>query len=247
MLARALLQITSGIDSPLDISGCVLWLDASDTASISGNTDGANVTQWDDKSASGFDVTPISTSPVYKTSIQNGKNIVRFAGAGLINASATLLRSTGGFSTFVVGKSTGTGGYTGFVFVKGASDGRMSVNTAITTAYLYGQARRANADADAYTPASPTAGVTSMTVISFVGDYDSTTATVYTNGSVYATDGAWLTSGTTPNDGGALYVGAFASGGAMTGDVGEIVIYNNALGSANRQLVEQYLRTKWGI
>ena len=55
-LKAAAQQQTTGAFAPDDIGTLSAWFDASDQATIT-DTAGA-VTQWDDKSASGFDVTP---------------------------------------------------------------------------------------------------------------------------------------------------------------------------------------------
>lgn len=75
-----------GSFSPLDIDDCVLWLDASDATTINAGSpsDDDPVSAWADKSASNFDAAMADADhqPVYKTSIRNGKGVIRFDPAG---------------------------------------------------------------------------------------------------------------------------------------------------------------------
>lgn len=65
--------------TPLDIPGCVLWLDASQ---IVGLADGDPVTTWPDLSGGGYDAIQVAPAlkPIYRTGIQNGLPVVRFDG-----------------------------------------------------------------------------------------------------------------------------------------------------------------------
>ncbi len=67
------------IDSPLDIAGCELWLDASQLALA----DDAAVTTWPDLSGNGYDATQATAEnkPICKTAVLNGLRVVRFAGS----------------------------------------------------------------------------------------------------------------------------------------------------------------------
>lgn len=71
---------------PLTLSPA-LWLDASDStklfnATAGGTTpnDGELVKRWEDKSTNNRHLTEATNAPIRKTSIQNGKDIVRFTG-----------------------------------------------------------------------------------------------------------------------------------------------------------------------
>ena len=53
-MSRAFIQ-KIGAFTPLAVPGCVLWLDAADTSSMTMN--GSTVSQWNDKSGRGFNMT----------------------------------------------------------------------------------------------------------------------------------------------------------------------------------------------
>ena len=78
----------SGGFSPKNISGLQLWLDASDSSTVTLN--GSNVSEWRDKSASGINYSQATAAyqPGYSTSYKNGKNAIRMGASG-----TTYLRS----------------------------------------------------------------------------------------------------------------------------------------------------------
>jgi len=65
----------SGAWSPLDIDGCVLWLDA---CQITGLSDGDPVATWPDASGLGYDAIGAGSKPDYKINILNGLPVVRW-------------------------------------------------------------------------------------------------------------------------------------------------------------------------
>jgi hypothetical protein len=46
---------------------------------------------------------------------------------------------------------------------------------------------------------------------------------------------------------GGLRIGSGQSGEPMIGDIGEILVYDSALGATDRDAVEAYLADKWGL
>jgi hypothetical protein len=67
-----------------------------DSRRISGLSDGNAVSQWNDASRSGWNVTQATgaVQPVYKTAIQGGNPVVRFDGADAFNAGDRLINSS---------------------------------------------------------------------------------------------------------------------------------------------------------
>ena len=86
--------VGGGAFSPTDVAGLTVWLKAD---AITGLSDADPVTTWVDSSGNGNDATQATASkkPIYKTSIINGKPIVRFDGTddyvrtGAFTATAT--------------------------------------------------------------------------------------------------------------------------------------------------------------
>jgi hypothetical protein len=72
-------QVVGGF-SPLDLSP-VLWLDASDTSTITES--GGAVSQWDDKSGNGYNLTQgtAAAQPKSGTATLNGLNVIEYDGA----------------------------------------------------------------------------------------------------------------------------------------------------------------------
>lgn len=73
---------------PTDISGCRIWLDASDSSTIT--LSGSNVSQWRDKTGNGRHMTGRSTfgTATVSTAFQNGLNVLNCSGQTIYEAPA---------------------------------------------------------------------------------------------------------------------------------------------------------------
>ena len=91
--------------SPLDITGCQLWLDASDSSTITLN--GADVAQWNDKSGNNNNLgqTVVARQPFYNISAQNSLNVVDFTWNELTSIVDFDLTSTDKLTVFMVLKN----------------------------------------------------------------------------------------------------------------------------------------------
>jgi hypothetical protein len=84
---------------PSDIPGCQLWLDAADSSTLV--LSGSNVTQWNDKSGNGRNVSASSSYPTFTT------NGILFNGATPnVLSNAASFPSTTALNSFVVFRST---------------------------------------------------------------------------------------------------------------------------------------------
>lgn len=231
-----------GSFAPTDISGCVLWLDASDVLTLyqdsAGSTpvtaDGQTIGRWSDKSGNSNHATQATSSarPTHKTGIQNGLSIARLDGGDYLDApdlqyanitvfAAASHSGAGGSYQFIVGylhASTHTSPYF-----------RWCINKAVTLV-----AHRWNGSNTVF--ASLPAGMAYYTLI----DND-----LFIDGNLESNGvDADLVYPNNVN----VRVGANASGGeGWNGDIAEIIIYNSALGTTDRESVESYLATKWGL
>jgi hypothetical protein len=262
-IGRAQVGITPGFlfvgasgFSPVDISGLKLWVKADD---LEGYLDGDPVGTWPDVSGVGNDLTSSSTArPVFKTAIQNGLSILRFDGSNDVMSKASFSGVDGvsGMTVFLIVKQASLS--TNQVYVSKwdyATQGSWAFQTgdgssSEVTAYIADNI----IDAGVNHNQSSGAGITSaFYLIEMVYDGSQGTAAdrvkFYVNG-VLQTNSA---SGTLPTSlttcTADFRVGQF--GGALTrnynGDFGEILVYNSALGSTNRGLVETYLNAKWAV
>jgi len=223
----ALLGAAGASFSPLDISGLQLWLDASDETTIT-ESSGA-VSQWDDKSGNANHVSQgvAAGQPTTGTATLNGLNVIRQDGGdALLSSNAFLLSST--TYTFL-----GVWRHTTESFA------------------LFGT------DADDTFTGLGVSGVTSTAI-------DNNFA-----GVTYRKNGAGVSVATrsevyTEYREQACLVGIEFTGGAANrqfipfsydgnvayrpqADIAEVLVYEGALSTADREALEVYLAQKWGI
>lgn len=230
-LAVADIKNMNGVDTtsgggggfvPTDIAGCELWLDASQ---IVGLSDGDPVATWPDESGNGNNAAQVNpgSRPTFQTNELNLLPVVRFG--GVLNIPYT---SSGPNTIFVVGATTGGSGYQCHVAVGGPN--------------VYARFAGGNWGGIA-TGSELNSGETNLIpkILTAVWhNYDD--VDLYTNGgsfvNVTAGIGYYTSAGIIGQDG---------SGSQLTGDIAEIIVYNSALGTTDRQTVEAYLATKYGL
>ena len=241
--------------SPLDIAGIQLWLkadaglwqDAAMTTPAVADTD--PVGGWADQSGNANHATQATAGnrPLLKLAIQNGRPVVRFDGTddwlGLPNAAmpvqnhtvfAVVNATSNAGSKIIIARSYNYGAFYLCVLANNHPTGPRKLRLAVNDGLLTGTA---NADG---TPAL------------VVGRYDSANNKIFVNGADEQT--AANAAGAinyNANDGatvGVLYdsnLSLFAA--YMSGDVAELLLYNSALSTANRQAVEAYLNSRWAV
>jgi len=220
---------------PTSIGGCQLWLDAADSSTITYGT-GSNVASWKDK-INNYAVANSTAAyqPVYSQgSIQfNGITSPSYLDI------PTLTIGSSAFSIFIVIKNTGPASGNAsaphfFWPLSGNGSGALSINGWIVTNI---QGLNTNISyalsKNQYYVLSYTFGVTS----NFEELYaNGTSIGTYQKGSAYVAS---------------LYrLGTIDSGQttlSFDGNIGEILVFNTALGITNRQNVEGYLAQKWGL
>jgi len=240
-----ILGITSssrrGVAAP--IAGYSLWLDADDASTFTYSS-GTIVSQWNDKSPNGYNFTQATTSqqPIRQTNIQNGLPALNMNSSTIrwmSNSSYDF--SAGAFTLFCVydsnaGNFTTVAGREQVGSVTLGSNAS-SVNYAVSR---IGQATvssnltptGSNADVIVYKSAGVSGGNISVDL--------------YKNGTAGS---ATLTIGIT-SAGNKFSIGASQNGSAdhyaANGYLCELIVYPSQLSDANRNLVEAYLKTKWG-
>jgi len=237
--------------TPKSIAGCVLWLDAADASTISLN--GSKVSQWDDKSDSGFDAVQATEAdqPDYNATGMNGKGTIDFVAADtefLSCGDNVVYSNTNGMSVFVVVDHTDDGANQMIVTKYDAANNKrewyLATTFADTKSNFSTQLANGTFDPDevatiaAYAPTVPT-------IFSSIWVPDVSTD-IYANGGSKssAVDAAPTMTDTDEP----IYVGKQGpANNYMNGKIAEIIIYNTALSDAARQAVETYLSNKWGI
>jgi len=220
--------------NPLSIGGCVLWLDAADTSTITGTSP---VTAWQDKS--GRNNTMIYTgSPTYRTTSDLKLGCITFNGTTSFNSGTDSMYYSGfsvsqPFTVFVVATKRLSSNIN-YSFVIEPNSGSSSV-------ILYAGLQLAIYAGTANQSTSP--------VLSFVANSTRIYSAVFNgSSSLLAYDGnatSSLNPGTASWPG--VYLGRDWAGIYDSGDYGEILFYNSALGTTQRQQIESYLAQKWGL
>jgi hypothetical protein len=219
----------------IDVPGCQLWLDAADSSTVTGTT---TVTQWRDKSGNARHLGVGSGTTSYSSNA-----IVLNSSYMFVNSPVNLTNVT----VFIVSKSTGVTNQTilgakpntdyvynsvdGFGFYNDPPTGRIR---------FYGQGNDPNQSiffTDTSITKLYTFQSTGTTVSGWLngtsqsGGTLTTTRTSTAQG--FAIGGEW---------GGSSYVNIW-----VTASIYEILVYNTALTTSERQQVEGYLAHKWGL
>lgn len=227
---------------PSAISGLQLWLDAMDVCGngVTQPSNGASISTWIDKSgATGRDATStLSVAPTYTTNF-NGAPAITFPGGTqtqLLTTNSFSVASSSGLTWFAVAHNTDTanglergclssvgGAERSIRFTNYANANAMyTINGGIVRSYAGSGVIPANGILMiTETPSSFNAFVNGGNVAS------STTAVTLNTSNSQISVGRWTQS--------------------MSGHIREILIYNRALDSNERQRVEGYLAGKWGL
>ena len=238
--------LNSGLGAPT-IPGCILWLDAADPTSYtyqSGST--TNIGSWRDKSSNGYVFTqaPVTTGAI-TTSIQNGKTALNFGYNVMTIPNFTWYTQ---FTTLFVLKSDNW-------FYNGG--GVTPPNTNFYRGYVlsgnWNLIFTPGAGAT-YDPSYGTPGVTPVSsvipnewCIFSIGYGGGTQAANYAvNGTSRSTYAGFTPAGQaeTPTP---LYLNGRWDSAFGNTQVGEIIHFNRSITSQERQTVEGYLATKWGL
>jgi hypothetical protein len=228
--------------SPTDIAGCQLWLDAD---AITGLTDGDPVATWSDQSGNSNDATQSTSGarPLYKTSIINGKPVLRFDGTDDCLVQTYEDFQDDNYTVFIVSKTTNTTN----------GDNWYLSNTNSSTNYpflLIGNSTTTlcflNRDDAQHVISIEKTNMTANPYLLTTKRSASNSHSFYINGSLFSTDTTDI--GTTTTD--SYRIGANVMKGEVRYadcDIAEILIYDTALSDTDRAKVETYLNDKYNI
>ncbi len=209
--------------------GPALWL--SDT--------GNNAAQWDDLSGNGRHATQGTgaSQPAIITNSLNGRQVRRFDGSNDFMVGSQLWSGANPGSIFVVYKPRATTGvFTVFGQTLGGTPGFWRA-IQFRTEFAVGDPYFAGYQSDLTDNTAPD---TNAKIAGFI--YNGTAGYLYRNG-VEINSG--VLSLNTPDAG--YEIGKSSSGEYANMDCAEIIAFQSALSDVNRQKIETYLSSKWGI
>jgi hypothetical protein len=244
------------IFQPIDIIGCSLWFDAADfsTMSPAGITNGTLVTQMTDKSESGFVFAQSGSGPTLNTTGFNG-NYPYLSFNGTSQGLTTSTNVAAGVKQF-----SANGTDTTFFLVANIPNDGATQNAPfglVTTDGVYvlrlpwfvgsGNTGFVLDLGGPYTgriaPSSTSPSIVSTPVI-LMATRGPSTVSIYRNGAVLSNASA--SGGFTSTSAQRFGIGTYSAGYSRT-NVSELIIYNFALSTSQRQQVEGYLANKWGL
>ena len=218
---------TPGVETPLTISNMSLWLDGSDTATITESS--GIISQVNDKSGNGKNGTATgSVRPTLVSSVQNGRSVMRFDGSDdYLNINSSIAYRT----VFVVAKYDNTtfGTYAGIVGdFTGTSPGNGHVVNGVdaTTKIASATSNYASAYRNG-TSISGSGGHSFAPLNEFwIGTFELSSGMTNTTSAIGMING------------GPRY---------WDGDIAEVIAYSTTLTNTQRAQIENYLSVKWGI
>lgn len=230
--------------APLPVSGAALWLDADDASTFSYSS-GSSVSQWNDKSGNGRNFTQATTSaqPIRQSSMQGGKPGLNMAtgGTGRWIANSSYDFASSAFTVFAVCDFNGSN----FPAMIGRnSTGALQMGARDSSAnYAISRIGQATTSSNLV----PTGSNGDVIVFKSSGiSSGNISVDLYKNGTAGS---AALTLGSL-GAGNKTILGASNDGAAdifgTDGYICEVIIYPSQLSDVNRNLVEAYLKTKWG-
>ncbi len=243
-MTQIILGIISSSFKAALLPGYSLWLDADDASTFTYSS-GTVVSQWNDKSANGYNFTQATTSqqPVRQTNIQNGLPALNMHTGGTIRwmSNSSYDFSSGAFTIFCVYDSNGGN----FTTVAGRNTvGSVTLGTnANSVNYAISRIGQATTSSN-LTPTGSNADVIVYKSAGVSGG--NLSADLYKNGTAGSST---LTVGIT-SAGDKFTIGATQNGSAdhyqPDGYLCELIVYPSQLSDTDRNSVEAYLKTKWG-
>jgi Concanavalin A-like lectin/glucanases superfamily len=230
-----------GLSDPGTIAGLKLWLKADSIALA----DGTATATWPDSSAGGSNFTQGTgvNQPIYKTAIVNSKPVERFDGINdTMLATTALISSSTRYTIFVVysAASNSAGSHNLFASGNGAAFS-MQLRREATGLWFYH-----NASGGLSFTTDP-GGVVPGTWNIATCDWDGTNCHLWRGGILKDTHAA---TGTTLSAGSDNSLGSDHTEGGIQfwdGDIAEVLFYDPVLVNADRQSVENSLKTKYAI
>jgi len=223
---------------PTDIGGCQLWLDAADRSTFT--LSGLNILQWNDKSGLGRNATVVGTIPL--SSSINGISTPRYSLNTNTYFSGTSINTGSTLSAFAVYVQNNNSTANNRIVSLGTI-GTLDWNniSSISAILMLGTNFVSYRNSSQLGSIAGTFGVPSLSSSISTGQFN----TFYLNGRA----------GTTVASSGNFNYSTYFIGStvgeqnftALSGTIGEVLLYNTALTDPQRQQIEGYLAQKWGL
>lgn len=235
-------QINNFVFDPSQVSGLALWLDAADSSTVIRS--GVNVTRWNDKSGSNNHATAVSNPTLSNI---NGVQAINMTNAPYFTGAVSITTTT--LTCFAVANTTRSQ-------PNGANDQRL-VSLANTTNVDFNRVDGTIALFNKYATSTiavwrntgaiiASNPITTNNPFMAISQYNGTNAFLWQNGS------AGTLTGTASS--GSFAITKYGIGNQANptteywqGTIGEVIIYNRALTTEQRQQVESYLAWKWNL
>ncbi|WP_109830713.1 DUF2341 domain-containing protein [Reichenbachiella versicolor] len=214
----------------------ILWLDAENIngKGAASPADGSTVGTWVDRSGNSHDFTAISTNPTYSATGINNHGTIEITGSvDGFRAPSTFSNSLANYSFITVAEQS-SGTY--LAETNTAAVGDFRLNQSDDYLYHYGG-----------TNAITTNGSSAANITTWVFDNEATnTAVVNRNGAFVAQDANFSVMALDNNFSvGSRYTGESTSD--YDGNISEFIIYNKPINSAQQNIIENYLSSKYDI
>jgi hypothetical protein len=222
---------------PTIFSGCSLWLDAADLRTIIQSA--GNVTQWNDKSALSNNTNTLSGTPQLLNKGLNGYPSIYFNGSsGFYGPASNTTTTLTGFYVGTMSSGVGTvsralslGNAGQYDYNTTSNINLLSANTPPNICW-YRNNQYINYSISYSVP------------FIYCATFNGTTGSLYYNGSFQGSNGS------TGSFGYSIYgVGRETGSGTSywLGNISEVILFNSALSTSQRQQIEGYLAWKWGL
>jgi hypothetical protein len=248
MAVLAPFQLANVVSSftPASLSGLSLWLKSDSGVTLSGS----NVTAWADQSGNGNNaVTNIGEEPTFVSSFLNGNPAIEFNGRGQIMQIAdTNSLDFLSISSFIVLEYLGQGTGNNIVYIKNANAGSPQNEAMYGLVATIGDYVSFPQNVDGWSDYQTQINIQNSIPRILSMTYDGTNQNVYSNGNFSNT---FNIGGNIATSTGILQIGgynkSFNDEEYFYGQIAEIIMYNRAVTSTERQQVESYLNTKYAI
>lgn len=227
---------------PTSIPGCSLWLDAADSSSVVRS--GSNVTQWNDKSGNGRNMSTQGNSSfltLVPNSISNNQSLYFDNSSGENVSLVGSFNQPANFSMFVVWRNLTqrSGSYRNIL-------GWNFVSTPFPGAIMFGYPGSQTGSNVAIWDTNTGGFGTSINVsnnTNYIGYSQFPSPSLSLNGNTPSSTSVTTTSNA-PNF---IIGGILSNNQTISGYIGEVIVFNNVLSTTQRQQVEGYLAAKWGL